>query len=217
MLIALYTLIRVTWIVGIFNAPADSMMPNFKPGQLLFTYKWADVGRNDVVAFFDTSFAIPNIKEPERGCFVGRVIAVAGDHVEIVEGFVQINGETTRQDFPVLYFWKLSQQDYQANARRLNAKPIPYSTDSVLVALTLSQSFAMQESAPMSRFDMLCFPESMQSIWGQQGAKWTMNHFGPVTVPKGHLFILGDNRNDSEDSRHRGFVPVADLIGKVIN
>lgn len=40
--------------------------------------------------------------------------------------------------------------------------------------------------------------------------------FAPVTVPTGELWMMGDNRNDSADSRfpHHGPVPVADVIGK---
>jgi signal peptidase I len=39
--------------------------------------------------------------------------------------------------------------------------------------------------------------------------------YGPVTVPKGMLFCLGDNRPNSRDSRFWGFVPIRSVIGRV--
>jgi signal peptidase I len=35
-----------------------------------------------------------------------------------------------------------------------------------------------------------------------------------VVVPKGELFVMGDHRDDSSDSRVNGFVPVSDVIGR---
>jgi signal peptidase I len=40
------------------------------------------------------------------------------------------------------------------------------------------------------------------------------DNFGPATVPKGTLFVLGDNRDRSLDSRFWGYVPLRDVRGK---
>lgn len=39
--------------------------------------------------------------------------------------------------------------------------------------------------------------------------------FGPLTIPEGKLFVMGDNRDHSYDSRHWGFVDVNAVRGKV--
>jgi signal peptidase I len=45
-------------------------------------------------------------------------------------------------------------------------------------------------------------------------ARPALRHFGPVSVPAGHYFMLGDNRDNSRDSRFFGFMPRAEIIGE---
>ena len=41
------------------------------------------------------------------------------------------------------------------------------------------------------------------------------HNWGPEVVPTGHVFTLGDNRDNSRDGRYWGFVPVDDVLGRV--
>jgi signal peptidase I len=40
--------------------------------------------------------------------------------------------------------------------------------------------------------------------------------YGPVTVPDGHYFMMGDNRDDSQDSRFWGFLPASYVKGRAL-
>ena len=42
------------------------------------------------------------------------------------------------------------------------------------------------------------------------------DHYGPVTVPAGHYFAMGDNRDNSEDSRYWGFLPAGYIKGRAL-
>ena len=69
-----------------------------------------------------------------------------------------------------------------------------------------------------------------QSIWIHDGRVYVDNRllsepylhvttdgtYGPTTVPARDIFVLGDNRDNSEDSRSFGFVPYANVVGEAV-
>jgi signal peptidase I len=53
-------------------------------------------------------------------------------------------------------------------------------------------------------------PWGVYSTWGPSAR----DNYGPKEIPPGFLLVLGDNRDNSEDSRYWGYVPLDDVLGK---
>ena len=133
------------FVVELYVVDGPSMRPTLQSRERLvvnkFIYRFQQPVKGEVIVF-----RYP--RDPSRD-FIKRVIAVAGDTIEIKDGRVFVNGQ-------------LQNEEYILEKTR--------------------------GSYPLS------------------------------TVPEGHIFVMGDNRNNSEDSRFRdvGFVSLDMVKGKAI-
>jgi signal peptidase I len=60
------------------------------------------------------------------------------------------------------------------------------------------------------------FPFDPASPDASEGSFDVRRSYGPVTVPDGHFFMMGDNRDNSQDSRYWGFLPRDYVKGKAL-
>lgn len=71
----------------------------------------------------------------------------------------------------------------------------------------------VEEIASETDLWMELAPEGSRQVLKQK--KGTDRNFGPISVPQDEVFLLGDNRDASDDSRYWGTVPVARVEGRV--
>lgn len=135
----------IFWIVntatGRYRVQGHSMLPTLHEGEYLIinklSYTFDEPRRGDIIVLH-----FPRDRSRE---YIKRVIGVPGDHIEIREGTVLVNGVPLDE---------------------------PY----------------------------------INGTAAYRSASWT--------VPQGQYFVMGDNRNNSSDSRSWSFLPRADIVGK---
>ena len=199
-----------------FSIPSGSMLPTLFVGDYVMTTKWPYgysrysfpwgfpsfdgrmfatlPKRGDVVVF-----RVPGTDED----FIKRVIGLPGDTIEVRDGMLVLNSEAVPRDQAGTYAIPIS-----ANS--------PCRVVGGATPMVVAQNGGQSCVYPVYR-ETLPGGRSYQVIDQVDGPG---DHFGPVMVPQGHVFLMGDNRDDSLDSRFStdvggiGFVPVENLIGR---
>ncbi|HLP95783.1 MAG TPA: signal peptidase I [Saprospiraceae bacterium] len=206
-----YTLLGLGFL-QFYRPQSDNMMPNIKPKTLVATWKQSHFQRHDLVALYDTCLAIPGHREAVRENYLGRIVALEGEELQIKGGQVYINGSLSEQPYQTRKHYLMSKTNYEALESKLPRPADIASMSEVWLALDDHEAEELKKMAPDLR--LRDFPlADMVTIWKKD---WSIHEFGPVTIPPGHVFILGDFRSNAEDSRFRGFVPLEDVHAKVI-
>ncbi|MBV9882572.1 MAG: signal peptidase I [Sphingomonadaceae bacterium] len=217
----LAALVLRTFIVSPFYIPSGSMLPRLYIGDYLFVAKWPYgysryafpfggpgfegrlfgglPARGDVVVF-----RYPGNRNED---LVKRVIGLPGDTIEVRGGTVILNGRPLPRE-------------------RIADFSFPVSPNSPCRA---PGGFAGRTMAG-DRGESLCvmpryretLPDGTSYEVLDQNPNSDLDTFGPVTVPADHVFVMGDNRDDSSDSRVPtmvggvGMLPVDNLLGRVM-
>lgn len=187
--LALFLLIR-TFLLEAYRIPSGSMIPSLLVGDWLFVNK---LRYGPHMPFTDK--LLPGYAEPRRGDVVVFVSPPQVDQPHdltptLVKRAVAVGGDTIYMRRGVLYVNGIAQ-------RQGYGVPATDAFDSV------SELFDWQKPLGLSA-----------SRFGAAPAQPSHDEWGPLVVPPGHLFMMGDNRYNSKDSRYWGFVPRDNVRGR---
>lgn len=181
-----------------FNIPSSSMVPTLLIGDFLFVSKYS-YGYGSAGTFW----SVPDFKgrvfdrEPARG----DVIVFKWPHdnsTDYIKRLIGLPGDRIQMRHGILY---------------INDMAVPRDRLSVPVPLPHN------ESVPANITDYQeHLPGGVTHIIRKEGDEMPLDNTEVFVVPAHHYFFMGDNRDNSEDSRAKnggvGFVPEENLVGK---
>lgn len=182
-----------------FKIPSGSMIPTLHVGDLILVNKFHYGVRLPV---FNTKLVDNN--QPQRGDvmvfryppqpsldYIKRVIGVPGDEVAYLNKQLTVNGK------PVP---RVAQPDFFDSGSMRYSKQFRETLDA------RSFNTLNDEDRPAFIPGATQFPDRDNCRYSAEGVV--------CKVPAGHYFMMGDNRDNSLDSRYWGFVPEANIVGK---
>lgn len=140
----------------------------------------------------------PNSWMDNTKLFVKRVIAKGGDTIAMQDGKVYLNGNA-------LGYSKERQDENGDNSYTLMEEKIPLEDGKFLNHIVrFKKSEIYSPDIPFN-----------QNLWPYDAVINDVfrDNFGPITVPEGYFFVMGDNRHDSSDSRYWGLLPRSAITG----
>lgn len=179
------------FVVEAFQIPSGSMIPTLEVGDHIFVSKFSyAVG----VPF--TNMKLAELGKPKRGDVI--VFKYPPDQsIDYIKRVVGLPGETI---------------EVRHNEVFINSRPMPREQ--------LHESCAASEGSDED--DRRFCEVWMENLDGkvhvthQEPIRSNGSDFGPVTIPPGHYFAMGDNRDNSKDSRVWGFVPFELIKGRAL-
>ena len=164
--------------------PSASMRPTILEGDVVFVNRLA----------FDlklplTDVVLAHIGEPRRGDIV--TFFQPQDGMRLIKRIAAVPGDVV---------------EMRDNRLRVNGEPVDY--DAIGEVQEPFGRRALTAERMRETFD-----GAAHTIQWLPAVRSRAN-FGPITIPPGRYLMLGDNRDDSEDSRYFGLVPREKLIGR---
>lgn len=182
--------------------------PTLPFGTQLFVSNLYHAKNGDFIAF-DHFSDLVNKEMPH----IFRKVAGAGDTIEIKQGTVYVNSKNIDTLYALKHQYIIQSDAVLKVDRYLNPLDYSYPThivrsDSLLIHLV--DSIAMKHNftryiSPPTQHDILT-----EALFDQF---WNKDKFGPLIIPEGKLFVLGDNRDNAMDSRFIGLIDQEKVLG----
>jgi signal peptidase I len=188
-----------SFLVEPFKIPSGSMIPTLLVGDFILVNKFAygiriPVWNRKVLGIGDPGRGdVMVFRYPEDPSYdyIKRVVGLPGDRVEYRNKRLTING----QPVPVRRV-----EDYLSRER------MQFTPRFIERLGGVEHEVLVEDDAPAFVPMARAFPFSENCTYNMNGMA--------CTVPPGHYFMMGDNRDNSADSRVWGFVPDENIVGK---
>ncbi len=182
-----------SYVIEAFRIPSASMENTLLVGDFLFVNK-AIYGGELEIPFTGVRFwRVPGYAEPQRdGIVVFRSVEDSTPDLNIVKRVIGGGGDTLLMVHDTVY----------RNGRRLDE---PY-------ALHLAGGSIRDPDFRLQQIRAWQLPHYL----GRDTTRYhpTTHDWGPIAVPPRHFFVMGDNRDESYDSRFWGFLPRSHIVGQ---
>jgi len=182
-----------SYVIEAFRIPSASMEHTLLVGDFLFVNK-ASYGGELEIPFTGVRFwRVPGYAEPQRdGIVVFRSVEDSTPDLNIVKRVIGGGGDTLLMVHDTVY----------RNGRRLDE---PY-------ALHLAGGSIRDPDFRLQQIRAWQLPHYL----GRDTTRYhpTTHDWGPIAVPPRHFFVMGDNRDESYDSRFWGFLPRSHIVGQ---
>ncbi len=205
-LFASWVVVRRTHILEIYHIPTTSNQPTYKTGDMLIASKIKKPDTNSFIVF----------KGPYGSPWVFRCIAKEGDVIEIKNAVVYLNGKLLNEPYAWNEYYITKDQLQRimgyVDKNKNTVKPINDSLFSIALTTSELKQYNLTlkpYAAPKDSINQGIFPEFKKIGYNE-------DNLGPIKIPKGCFFVLGDSRHDAYDSRYFGFVKEDEIISTAI-